>query len=358
MKIIKANAFIKNLRLKKPYTIARQRIEDVENVFLEIKLENGITGIGAANPEFEVVGESPADTLANLEKEILPWLTGKDIRSFNSLIDAVDTMFPHKPGTLACTDIALHDAFGKFIDIPVADFYGRQHSALPTSVTIGILDIQHTLEEAAAFKALGFRILKLKTGLSPEEDAEKVIKLREKFGDHFTIRVDANTGYTLEQLEHFIYLIHKQPVELIEQPLAPGLDSALENLSFSTRKLLAADESLKDAATAFELCKSGRYGIYNIKLMKCGGIKGAFKIAAVAEPAGAELFWGCNDESIVSITAALHAAFSCKHTRYIDLDGSFDLAEDIVKSGFMVKEGMMSITNAPGLGLIKNNILH
>ncbi|MFT4015583.1 MAG: dipeptide epimerase [Agriterribacter sp.] len=351
MKIIEANAFIKNLRLKKPYTIARQQIEDVENVFLEIKLENGITGIGAANPEFEVVGESPADTLINLEKEILPWLTGKDIRSFNTLIDTVDTMLPHKPGTLACTDIALHDAFGKFIDMPVTDFYGRHYSALPTSVTIGILDIQQTLEEAAAFKTLGFRILKLKTGLSPDEDAEKVIKLRETFGDYFIIRVDANTGYTLKQLERFMHLTSSKPVELIEQPLPPGSDEALETLSPSSRQMLAADESLKDNTSAFKLCQSGRYGIYNIKLMKCGGIRGAFKIAAVAEPASAELFWGCNDESIVSITAALHAAFSCKRTRYIDLDGSFDLAEDIVEGGFLVKDGMMSLSGGAGLGI-------
>ena len=122
-------------------------------------------------------------------------------------------------------------------------------------------------------------------------------------------------------------------------------------LSSTLRAKLAADESLKNAEAAFDLCKADRYGIYNVKLMKCGGIRGALKIAAVTEPARAELFWGCNDESIVSITAALHAAFSCAHTRYIDLDGSFDLAEDVVSGGFMVKDGMMSIAPGAGLGL-------
>jgi len=64
-----------------------------------------------------------------------------------------------------------------------------------------------------------------------------------------------------------------------------------------------------------------------------------------------DLFWGCNDESIISITAALHAAFSCKNTKYIDLDGSFDLAKDIVKGGFVLKEGYMSCADTPGLGV-------
>lgn len=353
MKIAAVSAYRRNLRLQKPYLIARQRIEDVENIFLEIALENGLTGIGAANPSPEVVGESPEETLRNLETDLAGWLTGKDIRHFNALIDAVAARYPRKPGTLAAVDIALHDVFGQWLDIPVVDFYGRKHTALPTSVTIGIMDLAQTLEEAAAFKSAGFRVLKLKTGLDAEEDAEKVIKIHERFHSHFVVRVDANTGYDLKGLQNFVHMTEACPVELIEQPLLPEDDTALNFLSSELRAKLAADESLKDAETAFDLCKSGRYGIYNVKLMKCGGIRGAMKIAAVTEPAHAELFWGCNDESVVSITAALHAAFSCAHTRYIDLDGSFDLAEDVASGGFVVKDGMMSIAGGAGLGLAR-----
>lgn len=353
MKIVSAKAFIKNLRLKKPYEIARERIENVENVFLELQLENGITGIGAANPSPEVVGETPGETLHNLQNETIPFITGKDIRYFNELIGKIDKKFPGKPGTLAAADIALHDAFGQFIGMPVVDFYGRQHFSLPVSVTIGIMDAFQTLEEADAYKSLGFSVLKVKTGINADEDAERVIKLQEKFGDYFTIRVDANTGYDMESLHRFIKLTGKNPVELIEQPLLPGEDHLLDDLSEAQRMLLAADESLTDAAAAFRLCSAKRYGIYNIKLMKCGGIRGAFKIASVAESAGGALFWGCNDESIVSITAALHAAFACSHTRYIDLDGSFDLLEDIAEGGFIVKDGLMVIAGGAGLGLRK-----
>ena len=127
MKITAVRAYRRNLRLQKPYVITWQRVEDVENVFLEISLENGITGIGAANPSPEVVGESPEETLRNLQNDLVDWLTGKDIRNINSLIDAVDARYPHKPGTLAAVDIALHDAFGQWLGIPVVDFYGRRH---------------------------------------------------------------------------------------------------------------------------------------------------------------------------------------------------------------------------------------
>jgi len=53
----------------------------------------------------------------------------------------------------------------------------------------------------------------------------------------------------------------------------------------------------------------------------------------------------------VSITAALHTAFACANTRYIDLDGSLDLARDVVRGGFILKDGMMSCSDKPGLGV-------
>jgi len=95
------------------------------------------------------------------------------------------------------------------------------------------------------------------------------------------------------------------------------------------------------------------FGVYNIKLMKCGGIRAAKEIATIAKYAGIDLFWGCNDESIISITAALHAAYSCSNTKYIDLDGSFDLSKDIVEGGFILKDGFMHTTGLPGLGYKK-----
>jgi L-alanine-DL-glutamate epimerase-like enolase superfamily enzyme len=351
MKIKSVKAYKKNLALQKPYTIARETITDVENVFFEIELENGIKGIGAANPAPEVVGETPDQTFKNLKADFIQYLVGKDIRYFLHHIHTCRQHFKNLPGTQACIDIALHDAFGKFIGIPVVDFYGKHHEKLLTSVTIGIKDVNGTTEEADDYKAKGFRVLKVKTGLNAELDSERIIKLKEKFKDHFTIRVDANTGYTIDDLNLFLSKTKNAAVELIEQPLQPAIDKDLLQLPEEIRKTLAADESLKNAQSALKIAQQGLYGIFNIKLMKCGGIRGAFEIASIAQPAGIDLFWGCNDESIVSITAALHAAFACPHTKYLDLDGSLDLAEDVVSGGFTIKDGYMFPNSEPGLGL-------
>ncbi len=350
MKIKKIEVFSKNLALTKPYTIAYKTIAKVENVFLLISLENGIVGIGAANPDVQVIGESTADVLENCKSNFCQSFVGRDIKHFRSIINEVSVAFPGKPGTLVAWDIALHDAFGKYLGIPVVDFYNRTVKSLPTSVTIGIMDVGHTIQEAKEYIKLGFRVLKVKTGQDVDIDIERVRKIHEN-NKHTIIRVDANQGYNIDHLKKFINETQGLNLELIEQPIKVGKESDLIKIEKEDRRILVADESLKNSLSAIQFSASPQpFGIYNIKLMKCGGLVAAFEIATIAKAAGIDLFWGCNDESIVSITAALHAAFACSNTKYIDLDGSFDLAEDIVNGGFILKDGMMEINDKSGFG--------
>ena len=351
MNIKAIKAYKQHLPLTRPYTIARTTIAAVEVVFLEVVLADGTVGIGSSSTDVDVVGESADDTLANLEQGAAAMLVGKDIRTFLGLIADCRAAYPSHPGTQAAVDLALHDAFGKWMGIPVVDFYGRRHVQLPTSVTIGIKGVADTLEEAAEYHARGFRVLKVKTGLSLEEDIERIVKLRERYGTYFAIRVDANTGYDLAQLVAFMEATEALDIELVEQPLPPGREDEIRALPTGIRQRLAADESLKHAGSAIELCQGEPYGIFNIKLMKCGGISNALEIATIARQRNIRLFWGCNDESIASITGALHVAFACPHTRFIDLDGSLDLASDAVRGGFVLDDGYMRLTDAPGLGI-------
>ena len=352
MKIKAIRSYLKNVRLKKPYTIAYNTYYDVSLAFLEVELANGIIGYGSGSPSEDVVGETTQQTSINLQTDFVQAFVGRDIRQFNELIYETTLQFPIFPGTIAAIDIALHDAFGKYIQLPIAQFYGQKIKSLPTSITIGICDVQETLAQAIEYKKLGFRILKVKTGINPAVDLERIIKLYEMFGDYFIIRVDANQGYTCDELTWFMKSLHPHSVELIEQPLKVGLENELLTLNPADRKILAADESLKNVQSAISLAtKEPPFGIFNIKLMKCGGIIGAKEIATIAQASSIDLFWGCNDESIISITAALHVAYSCQNTKYLDLDGSFDLAEDIVTGGFEIIDGYMHINNNTGFGI-------
>ena len=86
--------------------------------------------------------------------------------------------------------------------------------------------------------------------------------------------------------------------------------------------------------------------------MKCGGVTPALEIAQTAKESEIDLMWGCMDESRISISAALHTAFASERTRYIDLDGHLDLGRDLVSGGFHLENGVMSLTDQVGLGVL------
>ena len=336
----------------KPYTIAFKTVDQVRNAFVEITLDNGLTGIGSGNPSEYVVGESLTQCLEALQEKNLQFLIGRDIREFNQLTFEVWQKFPKNPSARAALDIAIHDVFTKFLGVPLVKFLGQKIKSLPTSNTIGIKNVKETLTEAKDFIQQGFKILKVKLGKDLSEDIERLIRLREQFGNSVIIRIDANQGYSREQTIDFYHKTKDLNLELIEQPLPAKAVSDMKSLPDEIKVKIAADESLISPKDAIELIQPPfAAGIFNIKLMKCGGVSQGLKIADIALHQGVDLFWGCNDESIVSITAALHAAFACANTKYIDLDGSLDLGNDVVKDGFILKDGVMYCSEKPGLGV-------
>lgn len=352
MRITQVRIYEKDLGTTRPYTIAYKTVTEVKNVFVVILLENGLYGIGACNPSEKVVGESVEMALQHLNATDFGFLEGQLIEGFESLISETRNRLEQWPGSHAAVDIALHDAYTKYLDISLGEYFGVVHKSMPTSITIGIKNVEETLTEADEYWTSGFRYIKVKTGLSPEEDAERILKINEKFPD-CKLRVDANQGYSPADLASFVKLSAKVQLELIEQPFPVHTFAGdSQDLAAEVANFLVADESLKSPKDALDLVENvPNCGIFNIKLMKSGGLSNAREIAAIAQRAGVNLMWGCNDESSVSITAAMHLAFSYPHTKYIDLDGSLDLVQDLVSPGFEITDGVMKPKGGAGLGV-------
>jgi L-alanine-DL-glutamate epimerase-like enolase superfamily enzyme len=338
--------------LKRPYEIASMRIDAVDLFFVRISTDEGVEGVGSASPAEDVTGESPETCQTALSMKQLGWLGGRDPQDLDALSRELEQRHRKTPAARAAVDMALHDLLARIEGVPVVDLLGRCHDALPTSVTIGISSVEESLAEAAEYLGQGFRCLKVKTGRSLEEDTERLTKLRHLVGPDVAIRIDANEGYTVEEASGLGDLAADLELELIEQPLPGPSISELRSLPPELRRIVAADESLHDEEDARILAEDpAACGIFNIKLMKCGGIRPALAMAEIARSAEIDLMWGCNDESVVSIAAALHVAYACPRTRYLDLDGSFDLARDPASGGFVVEDGRLRLLDRPGLGV-------
>ena len=356
MRIKNVRVWSEDLKLTQPYSISYETIDSVENVFVHIELEDGTWAIGSGSPAEFVTGENNSSCLRALKDHSKNLLLDKNINSIETICRSINKTLPSNPAARAALDIALFDAYSKINNVPLYKIFGRCHEGLHTSVTMGIKSIEESSIEAEEYVAKGFHLLKVKTGSNVDHDIELIHKIRERVGKAVGIRVDANQGYNKDDLIRFIENTEKHNIELIEQPFPRELDSQMKDLPKLIRDKCAADESLHGPDDALRLSKSPHYfGIYNIKLMKCGGLSSAKKIAETANKNGIDLMWGCMDESIVSISAAIHIALSSPSTKYLDLDGSFDLAKDIVSGGFKLISGKLTPTMKPGLGVDLNN---
>lgn len=350
MRIEAVEVWREHLPLTKPYTISRETIADVDLFFVRIHSQ-GLCGAGCASPAVEVTGESPVGCRAALDAAA-HLLVGEESHAIGRLARLLERELPAAPAARAACDMALWDLLGKHLGIAVVDLLGRAHEALPTSVTIGIQPAEEAVAAAREYVAQGFRALKVKLGKDVGEDTDRLRRIRAAVGSEIALRTDPNAGYDADSLRRYLAETAGLAIQFCEQPVPRGGEAAFAGLDAGRRAWLAADESVHDLADAGQLLREPRpYGIFNLKLMKCGGISPAQRIAHLAEGAGIELMWGCNDESRISIAAALHVALASPATRYLDLDGSFDLARDLARGGFLLDDGWLRTAPGPGLGV-------
>lgn len=352
MKLAAVEMRVEAAPLTRPYTIAYKSVDAVQLIALRLVAESGLEGLGSASPAPAVTGETLAAATAGLEEARVLDVIGRAPEDARAAARWVREAFRTTPAAGAAVDMALLDLWAKQAGRPLVEALGRRHEALPTSITIGIKGVCEAIDEAREYAGRGFRVLKVKLGRSLEEDLERLARLREAMGRDMTMRVDPNQGYDLEQLKAFLRRSEAYGIEFIEQPVKVAATESLRTLPDSDRRRLALDESLQTPEDARRWAREPKAGgIFNIKLMKCGGVTPALEIAEVAQSADIALMWGCMDESRTSIAAALHAALACERTRYLDLDGSLDLARDFAEGGFDLRDGIMRTTDAPGLGV-------
>lgn len=352
MKLEGIESWRARIPLSRPYEIAYERVDSIELFFVRVRCAGQI-GLGCASPLPEVTGESFAACGAALEPGALAELGDANLDDFPALLARIENSHRDTPAARAALDMALHDLRSRLADRPLVEMLGRVHSELATSITIGLKDsVAEVLAEAEEYVGRGFRLIKLKTGRELTQDIERMRRLRERFGASIRLRIDANVGCKPSELAALFSVADELDVELVEQPLVRSEDAALATLSRHGRGKLALDESMLDERDAIRLSVPAPIcGIFNVKLMKCGGIAPAMNIGRIAERAGIDLMWGCSDESCIGIAAALHAAFACRATRFLDLDGHLDLARDPARGGFTIQDGVMRLTGKPGLGV-------
>ncbi|MBS7632450.1 dipeptide epimerase [Candidatus Bathyarchaeota archaeon] len=339
------------MRYEEPFTIAAGTSTKTCNVIVRVLTDYEIYGWGEASPSKRVTGETTETVIEALDK-ICPKLIGKCPLRIESDVEIMDQVISGNPAAKAAIDIALHDVLGKTARKPLFRILGGYRTEVLTDITLGIKSPKEMAQNAKKALDKGFKALKIKVGVDVDEDVERIRLVREVAGNDIQLRVDANQGWTPKQAMEALNKISRYNIQLAEQPVPSEDIEGLKNVKKNSPVPIMADESVHTPADALRLVREGAVDMMNIKLMKCGGILKAKKIAAVAEAAGMPCMIGCMSESSIGIAAATHLAGAVKNIQYADLDSDILLKDKITtEGGVPLVNSVRKFTNGHGLGI-------
>ena len=342
-----------SIELTEPFKVALAEISHCDSLLLKIETDEGYTGYGEAAPFAPVTGETLEGCTAVLKmfSKGLIGMNPLDIEKIHVMMDGL----VHGNGSAKCAvDIALHDLKGKVMDQPLYRVLGGYQDVVQNDITIGIAEPEKMAKLAKSYVEQGYRILKIKAGINPNEDLEALRLIRQAVGTDIRLRVDANQGYDVSRAIYALDGMKKYGVEAVEQCL-PDWD--LEGAAFLKTKVsgiqLMLDESIHTVKDAARVCRANAADILNIKLMKCGGLYRGGQISTLAENFGMTCMVGCMLESKIAITAGLSLVASRKNITEADCD-SFMYYKDAdtgMPGGFRREGDMFYLLDKPGLGL-------
>ena len=360
MRINRIEAYYVDIPYLEPFRIALGTSRMSRNIVLKIYTDEDYRGLGEACPSRRITFDTLESSIEALEK-LSSKILGKDpfrIEVFQEIYGSVRGNTSIK----AAIDMAIYDLIGKYCGKPVYKIFGGYRDEIETDVTIGIKSPHEMAESAKKWVKKGFRKIKIKVGINPAEDIERIRMVREAIGDNVELRIDANQGWSVEDAIKVLNKVEKYDIKFCEQPVLYTDIDGLKKVKENSPIPIMADESVHNSRDALKVIEKDAVDLINIKLMKSGGINEAMRIAHMCEAAGVPNMIGCMGESKIGITAAVHTALAFKNIIYYDLDSDLLHREDVVlEGGASIDNGVRRIsTDIAGYGIhrLRIKMLH
>ena len=349
LKIKDVEIYLFDLPLIAPFRISIGEMKAANDLLIRVVTDQGIIGVGEACPFPPITGETQA-TNAAAAQAIRDMVIGKDALAIGTILREIGTIVHANPSAVAAFDMALYDILGQVAGMPLFRLFGSSKTQFETDITTGIGTPAAMAAETKRDAELGYRTLKVKVGLYPDEDVARVEAIREAIGYDINVRIDANQGWTVPQAIYTLRKLEKYRIQLVEQPVVASDVAGLKEVRSASPIPVMADEACFLPADALKLVLAEACDYFNIKLMKAGGITNSIRIAHIADAANMRCMVGCMLESRVALTAAAHVVASQANIIFADLDGNAEHTVDPVVDGMTVKAGIVTLPEKPGLG--------
>lgn len=338
-----------NMRLKNPFTTSFGTMQDRHFFITEAIDKKGNRGFGESvafiSPWYS---EETVETNFHVMRDFLiPLLKENKITHPDDVSEIFKPIKRHQMAKSALEG-AIWDLYAKQKSLPLAEALGGERSEIDVGVSIGIKDsIDELLAEIEENLQAGYKRIKIK--IKPGHDINILKEVRKVYPD-VPIMADANSAYTLEDIDHLRQL-DDLDLMMVEQPLASDdiVDHATLQRAIETPVCLDESiHSLEDTRKAVEL---GSCQIINIKIGRVGGLTEAKKIHDYCVKHNIDVWCGGMLEAGVGRAHNIALTTLNGFTLPGDTAGSSRYWEkDIIVPEVVTKNGTIQVPNQPGIG--------
>jgi L-Ala-D/L-Glu epimerase / N-acetyl-D-glutamate racemase len=321
------------------------------SVLVRIATDDGVEGWGNVDP---TPGYSPvtADDIYAAVARLAPALVGADPFNLHRALVIMDGQAADVSEAKAAVEMALLDAQGRALGLPVHELLG---GALATRITlnawIGTVPPEQAATEAVAWQARGFVTAKIKIAGAGDEGIARVAAVRAAVGDRMALRVDFNESLPRTEAAPFIRKLQPYGLTLVEQPIPRADIDGLAQIRRAIGIPLMADESVTDPASLIEIIRRRAADIVKVKVMKQGGLTRTRRMIECAAAAGLGVVVGHGFGLTLSTLAeAAVAATSEAVLPGCEAVGPLKMAGDVVGHALRLDDGVICLTDTPGLG--------
>ena len=361
MKITGLELFHISVPFAEPYKLSKTygTLHNAQAVILKVHTDEGIVGLGEADPMNPFTEETPGSVMMVIRDVIAPHLMGRDPTQVSIIDTTLDKAVHGNLLARGAINMALYDILGKVRQSPVHTFLGGiYHKSLPLLGAVGSGTPEEDSAKIEALAEQGYRTVMIKMGALPiSEEIQRVISAANRFGEEMAIILDPNQGWQLKQALRFIESIRSYPPAMIEQPIDRCDIDGLKMIRDRAPCPLSVDESLVSIHDATVLIRERAADVFSIKVSKNGGLSKSLVIAKIAQAFGLKCLMNSMLEFGISQAASLQ--LGCTLNNLVDLGHAYmsvlRLSDDVTDFERNISDAIVTVPQGDGLGVSLND---
>ena len=352
MKINKVELIHLSLPMRYSFTTGFGTISHRETLLVKLTTSDGLVGYGesAALTEPLYLAETIGTCKHIIRDCIAPRIKGIEL-DIKTYVERVKDIREHQIAKYG-VECAIWMITSIEKNVSLTQLLGGTQKSIEIGESIGILPkVKETLNLIQKRIGQGYKRIKLK--IHPGWDLNLIKTVRKQYPG-ILLMVDANSSYSLKDMK-ILTELDKLNLLMIEQPLGYSdlVDHAKLQKTLNTS--ICLDESITSYDQARYAIELGACRIINVKPGRVGGLSHVIKINNLAKIHHIPLWCGGMLESDIGKAYNLAAASLSEFSLSADSTDTGQLySEDLTIEGIHIYDGVIKVSEIPGLGYTVN----